>query len=360
MSISLQRRCADFKRKLEQNLMIADTQISQLKEYYASVQSEIVEMKDRIARNENKRQQLIELKEGRKIKRQIEAKSRFVNLQEEHQATLAQIHKEEADEIEALQADFEENLKRIQDNDKKNIDDLEKQYNKKILEMEKQISKLEEDNRKLAEEEDNEEINNEDNENYILEERIAQLEEQINAKQEERANNLLLSKEKLTQCVNRIEDDEAEHKKNLEERKAKLQAIDEDFKEKVQVIKEDYKNTVPKLKKAIKVKQVEYKKLKQKMSETKMLHDSELSKLVSQSDNVKEELSHYQYTMRPSQMSSRIDSSIDIKLEELKRAVSEKENILLNEQNENNDLKRNISRLRFERRLAKKKQQLFK
>ena len=365
--MSLAKRCEIFRKKLEQNLMVADMQIGQLKDYQTNLQAEILELKDKLYRFNNQIEQEKELRKGRKQRRRLKHEAQMANLKSEFQSQISNLQQQQVHEIEALQKDFEESLEKIQKDDKTQIEKLEKMYNQQISVLEKSLERT---GNSLTQSFDSDDLEKsvEEETNAIMEKRIDELQQQIKEKQEERAKNLQLSKEKLSNCVQKIEEDENEHKEKLLDLKEKLDKNEENFQEKVKELKDEYQKTIPKLKNFLKEKQIRYRKVKKQVHDSRETHGQELMTLMKETDRVKSELLYYQRTSTFNSIAATTRNDNDLKqsieintqLGELQRQIKEKENQLIAEQNLNSELKKNIARLRFEKNLAKKKAMLFK
>ena len=365
--MSLAKRCEIFKRKVEQNLMVADTQIGQLKDYKLTLDAEIIELKDKLYRLKNHIDQEKEFKNGEKQKRQITKQSKLAQMNSEYQAQVLNMQKQQALLVEAMQKDFEASLDKVQKNGQNESLKLEKTYNQQITLLENQLDKTHDSIDQTKSSSDIERYAEEES-NAIMQERIEQLQQQVKEKQEERAKNLQISRDKLQSCVNKIEEDGKAHQDKIDDLKQQLQKLEENFNDKVKQLKDEYQRTIPKLKKKVKDKQVKYNKIKKEVHNFKETHGEELNKLLQETYKMQSDLSYYQrmsvYQTQTLTMKNDVDIQQNIEMNEmygeLQRELKAKEDQLLKEQNLNNDLKRNISRLQFEKKYAKKKALLFK
>ena len=91
MSLALERRCQIFQKKLEQNLMIADTQIQQLMDYYTSLEAQNTELSDQITRLDNQFQQEVSIKQGSELRRRAQLKSKLASLKDQYRQEISDL-----------------------------------------------------------------------------------------------------------------------------------------------------------------------------------------------------------------------------------------------------------------------------
>lgn len=353
MSFSLERRCKIFQKKLEQNLMIADTQIQQLTEYYTSLQAQNTEISDQITRLDNQYQQKLNIKHGKEIKRRAKLKARLADDKSQYRKEIAELKEAQSLQLQELQDYFEKSLKQLQDADTKEIKDIDNKYNKIIEELEKKLAKTEEEITEMH----NETVDEQSNK--IFDNQIQELQNVLAEKNQERVNNLLSSKEKLLDCITSLEENEKEHKLNMDSLREKLTKNESVYKEAVQSLKDEYAKTVSSLKKKIQEKEIEYRKVRKQIHDFKADSTQTMNNLAVTFEKYKQDISHYSKTKQQTVVNYDTDVvDTDTKTIELRKVVRQKEEILNKEQELNSEFKREICRLRFERRIAKKRASL--
>ncbi|EAY18392.1 hypothetical protein TVAG_045940 [Trichomonas vaginalis G3] len=347
MSLALERRCQIFQKKLEQNLMIADTQIQQLMDYYTSLEAQNTELSDQITRLDNQFQQEVSIKQGSELRRRAQLKSKLASLKDQYRQEISDLKHAQALQLQEIQKDFENSLQKLQNDDKKQTDKIEKVYNQTITELETTLEKTQQDIT-IA---DNEKVDYQTKD--IYEAQIQDLQNVLAQKNQERVNNLLSSKQKLLDCVTSLEENEKEHKLKMDQMREKLLQEEAAYKQKIQSIKDSYSSTLGPIKKQITNQENQYRKVKKEIHDFKSEASIQLNNMNTVFERTRQDLTHYSKISQQSTVIEKPSANIDTRSEELRRIVRQKEETLNKEQEINNKLKREICRLRFERRTAK-------
>ena len=354
---SLDQRCGVFRKKVEQRLMLADTEIQQLNDYLLSLKAQFTELTDQKTRIDNQIQQNIELKEGLKKKKRIEDQARLAQLDSVFQQQIKQLQNTQAHTIEALQADFEASLTKIQQCDAKQMKKLNKQYDIQITELEKQLEKAEEDATyvdKTAKADANDEIES----SKVMEDQIQQLQDLYIQKQEERAHSLYVAKEQLVECVRALEQNEEEHRLKLEDLKEKLRSDEEEYYQQVQQIKDTYKRQIPPLKKQVRLKEAQFKEIQKQIQYFKTNNDAKLQPLVNKSERVKETLFRVTKAVKIQQERDTKLIEAQSRVANLKLRIRERESVMQRELDLNNELKQKVCRLQFLKKTKQRREAL--
>ena len=339
--------------------MLSDIQIQQLNDYRASLQAQLTELTDQRARFDNYYQQKIELEEGKKKKRRIAMQAKLAQLDSEQQQIVKEMQNQQAQLIEQMQADFEESLTKIQQMDVKQVKQIEKQYGAVIKDLENKLEKYQETNFNEEEDYDDQEseIRYENKSLAISDEQVEQLQQLIKQKQDERASNLMMSKEQLLQCVKTLEENEEEHRTKMNALKKQLCDEEQEYYHKVMSIKEQSKRILPPLKKLFREREQKFKLLQQKISEFKSESDTKMKPLLLKSEAVREKLTSVTRTTR--QIKPKVDI-IDVtsKTNEIKAKIKDREAALKWEQDMNNALKQQICKLQFTKQTISRRRSL--
>ena len=356
-STSLDQRCEAFKKKVAQRLMLADTEIQQLNDYLLSLKAQFTELTDQKARIDNQIQQDVELKEGLRKKKRIMMQAKLAQLDADAQEQIKVLQNNQARIIGELQAEFEESLSQIQKVDQREIGKLQKRYDKQISELETQLERAE-DISNYKDRTVNEDLREEKKSAEIMEEQIAQLQELYRQRQEERAQNLMKSKEQLVDCVRALEEGEEEHRQKMDQLKEKLRTDEKEYYDNVKQLKEQYKRQIPPLRKKVSAREKKFKEIQKKIQTFRTDNNNELQPLVNKHEKVKETL--FMVTKTAKIQSEKDTKLVETqqKIENLKIVISDRESVLQKEMNINNDLKQRIVRLQFMKRTRQRRETL--
>ncbi|EAX95629.1 hypothetical protein TVAG_047270 [Trichomonas vaginalis G3] len=226
---ALERQVKNIQFRIQQKISIADDEIERFSEVLTQYKSEIVRKEKELERIQGKIDSLTQIKDGEKRRMQVDHQMRLSQMTLNHQLFIQKLREEQENEINRIQDEFGTKLENIS-----NLIDgrLERSYKsvEKEIEMlrntiDVNAATLSRTNRKK----DNLDIETKDHCNTINNGVILQLRSYAQKCNNERANNLLMSRAKLQECVAQIEDMEKEHITALNDRKNALEHIDKQY-----------------------------------------------------------------------------------------------------------------------------------
>ena len=345
VSFALDREVKKIQFRIQQEISLTDDEIQRMSEQLTEYKSEIVRKEktlDKLQRDINEK---MAAKDGRTKRNTVNQKMQFAQIQSDYHLYLQNLKKQQEEEISKLQDDFEEKLILFQNSTNDSIERKYQQVDKEMEELRSQISihstivskrtrvkdPIQAETRAHCET-----LNN----NLILE-----LRQIIQNKNQERAENLRQSKEKLMQCVETIEDIDKEHDREVQDRRKALEHLDRMYDKELRKLAQAQEHKLLMLKghlleaekrtqilrrAAHKLEQSNEQQLHETMKEIDMMHIQDTSK------------SDYQQMLKEQEKGNMLNQ----KKAELAQKLREREQVLEKTRAENSQVKKDIAQVR--------------
>jgi hypothetical protein len=183
-------------------------------------------------------------------------------------------------------------------------------------------------------------------------EQIRFLEVALRDKNRDRLTSLLEMRQQLTDCVATLEQLDRAHSVRIDELKAKIEAVDERYQKELTRETEKHKRDVTPVKR--KLEETERRALAAQKEVTKLQQDhlGQVLEVGQSRDEIRMELRAVSSRPAPSRKDVSLTFQLQAKFEEKKEELARREGVLQDERRINQAIKREVSRLRDEARIA--------
>lgn len=223
---ALDRQVKKIQFRIQQQISLADDDIQRLSEQLNEYKAEIVRREKELSKIERSIDEINEIKSGEVKRKRANHGIQISEMNYNHHNFLQSLRQKQADEIDQLQEVFNTKLQQFNNQSnfqmQKNLEEIDKQIENLRTQISINATTLSKKNKRFnpvdREAEDHALcLNN----NLIIELRSA-----VQRKNEERAENLRSSKEKLMEIVSQLEDMEKEHARAVTDRRKALEHMD--------------------------------------------------------------------------------------------------------------------------------------
>lgn len=358
MTSGLDRRIEQFQVKVQQKINLADDEIARQSDYLNNLQAEISEYEDKMNRFTMKSDQLSEEKNGRKRRQKAQYEAKVAKLKAEHHASMQEIQSIQSKEVNTMNEDFENTLAEIEKSSSARVNARVQPVESDIEKVTSIIAKLKENmhnTERLMDPHAEEDIK----ETQKLEiTRIQKLEKLLNKRSSERLTSLVKAKEQLADCVSTLEELEQQHTITMDNLRSKLQNMDAKYDEKLAKDTAQHQRNMDAIRRKIRETQKKTAALQKAMKKAEQRHKEQIMSASKESEQLK--LDFKMITSRK-ETQRKEDNEAQVILSQLDKLRKEKdtyEATLSNARGENEALKREIGRLSYEIRLAKRREAL--
>lgn len=358
MSSHLDYRLEQFQSKLQQHLNINDDEIARLADYLNSVNSEIVDYKDKLNRFRLQSDQALQDSLGRRKRQKAQLESKIAKMNSDHHQFIQELNNRNQKELEEIQKDYETSMNHV-DEWAQNKTDI------KLQPVENEINKIK---RQIELVKSQHEEEPEDDALYYLEtgqqlelEKIHNLESELRDKNKDRLAQLLNAKNQLSQCVSTLEELERAHTTNMDKLRTSLEIIDNKYENKLKSIESNHEKKTKQLKEKLGELEAQNTKFQSSIKKTQAEYTQQMFDASKTNDQMKLALhattaSKSSFSQSQNQVTE--TQNISVQLDNLRSHLSSRENVLIDERNCNEALKREIGRLRDESRIASRRSKL--
>ncbi|KAK8888712.1 hypothetical protein M9Y10_033446 [Tritrichomonas musculus] len=350
------RQIQSFQFKIQQKLTLWDEEIERLSNRLNMTKSQIHYEKQRIEQLDREISNAIEYKDGEARQKTASFNAIIARAKANYHAQLQSMQTQHMEEITQLQNDFEMQLKRFPKmNDTnasssiKSVEDEIEKYKQKIDSYKTQTIKIQQENAKYEAELSNGPDGTIDGESLAIDfAPIEKLQNTIQQRQEERFANLKQSKEKLAQCIDILETMTKDHTRNVNEKQQKIHEIEEDYNRKLGNIEEKHQTCM----KGLKIQLLEAEKrtraLLRAAKHLGSTNQKQMLETIHELDVMKEKTLEItdNEVLEGDEKSQR--QQLKKEINKLKRVLKHRDDDLLQLQEDNQELKREIWRLRHE------------
>lgn len=250
----LNRQVQSFQFKIQQKLILYDEEIGRLSDRLNMTKSQIHAEKERIQQLDREISSANEYKDGETRRKTASFNALIARAKANYHSQLQSIQKQHMEEITELQNDFEIQLQRFpktNDASSSSIKQVEEQienYKNKIEAYRTQTIKIQQENKKFESEFGNPDEAVEGENLAIDFSPIEKLQDAIKQRQMERFENLNQSKQKLSQCIDMLESMSNDHMRNVNEKQQQIRELEEDYNLNLQRIEEKHNTSMELLK----------------------------------------------------------------------------------------------------------------
>ena len=354
----LDRRIEQLQCKINQEINLADDKIKRNQNYLDTLLSEIADYQDKIRTFKYKSDQAQEQKRGAKHRRAISQRSHQAKLTAMHHAAVAELEEKNQEECKALSLDFEAQVEQVdnyvQEKLSKRVEPIEEKMKKVQAMIEKYQAKLEGVPELLdpIPEEDNIEARK-----FELE-RIKSLEEKLKEQNKMRMESLVAAKPPLQECVGTLEQMEQSQSTKMEALKNKITNMDAKYDERVRVAAEKHTRQKETMKRKIKDAKTRASQAHKSLKHIEKHYRNEMTSITAENEQLRVDYQMAVAREQERKMEETETKQTNTHVEDQMKVLKDRENVLLQMRNDNENLKRAIARIEHERRVAKRRHEL--
>lgn len=369
MSNLYQRKLEQFQAKVQQNLELADDEIDRLSQYLNSLKMEILDSQDQIHRYEVQFIQDKNEKSGNEIKKASKKDAALARLESDHHSAVVKLSKEHIKHMNALRDDFEKSMASISENSEKKPD---KELQLLDLEIKKMESKVTRANERLtgisqitfdnSEDEENESKTHDDDEEstylrqslQLQKQKIKYLQSNIKQRDNERLEALQDAKNQLAHAVSTLENLESQYLTKMNNYKETLEKMDKKYQKDITTLENGQKKVLLPVQKTLIKYNQRIKEIRKQIKKTEELQQKKLLDLAEKRNTL---VSQYVSISSKSVESPNTEESHEVsrQFDAMKAVLLQKEEELSQARAENQNIKREIGRIKHELKMAKRR-----
>ncbi|EAX89335.1 hypothetical protein TVAG_574710 [Trichomonas vaginalis G3] len=352
---ALDRQVKNIQFRIQQQISLADDDIQRLAEQLAEYKAEIVRREKELNKIERSIDEVNEIRSGQQKRQNATKGMQISQLNFQHHNFIQQLRQQQAEEIDKLQDMFNSKLEQFNNQAnyqmQKNFEDINKQIDDLRSQININSTNLSRRNKRVNSFDKEAEdhcilLNN----NLILE-----LRARVQAKNEERAENLRQSKEKLTEIVMELEDMEKEHSRSVADRRKALEHMDKVYNKELIKLEQQHQHKLlmlnGHLSEAVKRAQILRRAAhKLEQSNERQLHDTmrEIDSMNITKTNID--------SSQNLEMEKQRNEQMTLKRDDLQAELQTKEEQLEAARMQNNMLKKDLATVKHQLKFAQKKQ----
>ncbi|OHT04935.1 hypothetical protein TRFO_27434 [Tritrichomonas foetus] len=355
---SLDRRLEQFQFKVQQQINITDDQLNRISAYYQTLQKDLTDYQDKLNRLNIRATQIEHTKKGRVNCKSAEKKTKASRLINDHEKRLKELSEYYQKQKEVMREDFENTYEEIDKMAQQRANDKVKPLEVEIKKTINLINKLNDvatQNKNMNNSEDEAIEQDVGNAHELEMQRIANLEAKLEDHNKYRLEMLVEEKNRLTECVNLLEDMERNHITEMEHLKIDLDNIDVKYREQVKARKSKQHKETSKIKRAIQDAEQQVKSLQKSLHRTEKRQREEMQKASETSEYLRTELIAVKKRVSQQRENDNEISEHRNQLSELNKMLNDREQILLKMRTDNETLKRDIARVTQDKIIAKRR-----
>ena len=351
LSLSLDRQVKKIQFRIQQEISITDDEIQRMSEQLTEYKSEIVRKEKTLNKIERDLEDAKASKEGVAKRIAVNKKLQITQIKNDFHLFIQDLRKQQEEEISALQDQFEEKLISFENMSNDQIEQKYEQIDKEIENLRSEIARNTTVVSRRTNVKDKIKAETTAHCQVLNNNLVIQLRSIIQSRNQERAENLRMSKEKLMECVETIEDLDKEHESAVSDRRNVLSRLDKVYEKELRKLAQAQDHKLLMLKGHL----LEAEKRTQILR--RAAHKLEQSNELQLHETMKEiDMMHVQdYSSATYKQLSEEQAKSDVliqKREELKGALKEREEALEHVRAENSQIKKSIAQLKHEIRFA--------
>lgn len=355
MNALLERRMEQFQSKVQQNINLADDEITRLASYLQTLKGDIVDVKDQLSRVAIKTAQLQQEATGKEKRYQASIETVVAKLKKEHHSVMKELQERHSQEIAAVYQAYQEE-----------IAEIEKVTNQKIKQrtgpVEELLAQTQNQYKRMVEAQSTVdktlELESMEDIRVIQElelERQRRLESAIEARNQERLESLLQAKSRLSDCVATLEEMDRNHASKMQSYMTRIETMDSRYQDQMKRETEKHNRVVEQLKRRQYDLDARSAALERTRSKIERNHKRQIEQAIQEGESLKLSIeAHEARSQQTAQESGKVQAWA-AKLEQLKKKLESSENNLMQARTENEAMKREIARLKHEARMARRR-----
>lgn len=357
MSQSLDRRLETFQAKLQQHIDIHDDEIARMTDYLAEIQAETAEVKDALTRLTIQAEQAKQDRIGKKQYQRSQNRAKASRMKRDLDSIMQDLEETHRDKVQAITDDFEKMLGQVEEWAENLGKEKIKPLNAEIAKLERQIENARAEHEKLTKSagKATTELDFLVGAHELDAERIATLQAALREKNQDRLQSLLNMKQQLTECVSTLEELEHAHAVKMDKLKSKLELMDNDYERKVKDTTESHEREMGVERRRIQEAVERAKEIEKQIEKTERQHAAQMQEATQSGARMRMDIKAL--GKKPAASRKEISDSLkkDAELYQLKLELERREAVLAQERENNDRLKREVSRVRDELRLAERR-----
>lgn len=343
-----------FQSRVQQNVNLADDELSRLANYLITIRGDVAEARDGLNRVTHTTSRLQHESAGRSKRIQAEHEAFVSRINAKHHSRMHELQEHQAREIETLHRNFEDSIN--------NVSEMAKTYTlKKTQAVDELISRAEMQQKRFMESAEMQMTEVEEAPEDIKEvqamemERQRRLEQTIEARTQERLTSLRQAKTRLSDCVASLEEMERNHAGAMTNCKNRLDAMDKRYND--QVARETHRHEKETM--TLKRKQSDLEERAAAMQRTirkiERHHKSQIEEAVREGEMLKTSVEANEARSIQIEKGSSKVHDWTAKLQQLRSKLESTENGLIQARTDNESMKREIARLKHEARMQQRR-----
>ena len=355
----MDRRIDRFQSKVQVNINLANDEIERLSQDLLILQGEVDSVKDQLNRTNIQLDQVGQAATGIQNREKAENKMKIARQKIKNETQINEIVQNHKAKVAEIQRDYQESL------DKLGIW-AEKKEAQKLAPLEEQLNLINEKRKKYeftinsASETIMDNAGKETDAVQSIEfARIASLQNSIKQKNGERLQLLNRAKDRLAECVERLDTMETNHKLEINSLQSQLNSLDESYQMRERLFNERSENEILRLKSKYKKVRGNEEIIKDAIDKVERNQKKQMMSAVMEGEDLKHAMEIYQSRSIGSENNSNSfnedNSQSELEYLRLKKLLEKRENELIKSRTENESLKRELARLKHELAFKKKR-----
>jgi hypothetical protein len=346
----LDRQTQAFQFRIQENLMLHDDEIERLANHLNNTKSKILEAKVRVIELGREIRDVLEFKSGDERRREATVNAAIAKFRAVHHQHLQQLQAEQTDEIEAEQRTFESQMNDISSYSRNKLQDTAAAVDQEIFKLRAEVQAYRDSAEKIQEQEETVTVDMAENLQNIDHGVIDELQNIVNQRNQERFQNLQQSREKLSRCVETLDQMVRSHTIAVEDRRRTLREIEQKYEASLAKIDERHKPRMARLTDALRDVQARTRILARAAHHLEHSNQKQLKETLTDLDSMKRRT-----LMTTDQPLTNAEDLTKVEaqkkhLMKIKRGIMMRDDALKRVRQENESLKKDVWRIRHELR----------
>jgi chromosome segregation ATPase len=350
MNVLSDRYLEQFQYKVQQKINLADDEIHRLSTYLSSVKGEICDVKDQLNRKTLQTTQLSQEISGQQIRYRVGTGTLIAKMRLNHHETMRESQDRYQQEINALRRSFEESLAGLEQLAQKKISSKSGPIDELISQASAQYDTLQQYTRSSHSSTEFHNLDDSDFPSELDYSHERRLESVLQTRNQERLDSLLKWKNRLADCVTILEEMEKDHSIKMAAFKVQLQDLETRFTASTARVQERHQQMTQGLKEKAENLEKRAEGLQKTIKKVERHHKRQLENAVQKGDSVAAESSFNERKVSTEREERSEIRELRAKREELKSRLESRDNELCQLRANNESMKREVARLRYEAR----------
>lgn len=342
---ALDRQIQEFQFRIQQKLKLQDEEINRLADHLVNIKSKIIETQKNCAKVNDQIEQVKEYHAALAEKRKIDFESRLSQIHVNHLQDVQQLQEFQAAQIAELQKEFQECLDKVGIQSKEKSSEENAAIENELDNVRTLLQSLQEALEEAKSQREDASSGTFDQVADVDQGVIEELRETLVIRTEDRMRNLKSSKAKLQQCINLIEDLDRKHELTVLQKRQKLSECQRVYEETKQQLTEERNMQRADEQERLREVNLRNKRLQRLKKRREADHSSNLRQTALEADLVRGAGGIKLNAFVPDNAFGERER-LNQALENRKKALKQKEKLLFEAREENDNLKSEIGRLK--------------